>query len=154
MPSTETWGKLGKLLNSWGVCNFFISKPGCAIPHSLTQKGHSLEQLLLSFWAMQPLAPPKLSFLMLSSSVKWHRRCCGSNKYLNFFPLAVFKTVLPNAWSQIHREGHLSQETPTSNHHQPTRKGSFPAFTPPLSLLRSLSGFSISKELAWIRRHW
>lgn len=39
-----------------------ISKPGCATQHSLTQKGNSLEQLLLSFWAMQPLVPPQAQF--------------------------------------------------------------------------------------------
>lgn len=106
---------------------FFPSQTVTSNIHWL-ERGIHYQWLMLTSWAIWPLAHLELSFFLFSSSNKWHRRCCRSNKHLNFFPPSVFKTILQNAWSHSERltlKGPFTQETPTSvyaviqNHHQP-----------------------------------
>lgn len=117
LPSTKICGKLGKLYNgSAKQCHPALSD----LKKELITSG--------SGWLLERYGPWHTSssaFFMFSSSVKWHRRCCMSNKS---FPLPVLKTILQNAWSHAKRftiNGFLTQGTLASvsalvwNHQQP-----------------------------------
>lgn len=78
-----------------------------------------------------PLAHLEISFLMLVSSVKWHRTCCWSNKHLRFFsPTHVQSNTAKclKLSNETHYKGPLhSSDTLVHaliwNHHQPSTLG-------------------------------